>query len=259
MKEQDEKFPSRSDNWSATTFFIVAMLVNCFTLNFTHERMPDPKVTSPLRDVGFELIPIIRLQWITDSMLAYFNIVVIGLWCHAHWVENNLSRARWMWNKYFLVWGYCMMMRGFSIFLTSLPATENHCQNPKSIHNIWVNTVMGFVTFGGKNVHCGDLLFSGHTINIMNSFWFVQLYGRRFPLLVVMTGLCAVMCLFLIIASRSHYSIDVYIACCITTLTFAATPEPLPAFLQPVSSMWARIVNNTVPPMKRTYKGDGLV
>eukprot|EP01064_Diplonema_japonicum_P030587 TRINITY_DN5233_c3_g4_i1.p1 TRINITY_DN5233_c3_g4~~TRINITY_DN5233_c3_g4_i1.p1 ORF type:complete len:261 (+),score=24.97 TRINITY_DN5233_c3_g4_i1:89-871(+) len=260
MKEEEFKPPiTRSDNWTATSFFIFAMLANCFTLNFTHERMPDPKLNAPLRDVGFDIIPIVRLQWITDSMLGYFNVACIGLWLYAQFVENNLQRARAMWLKYFMVWGYCMMMRALSIFLTSLPATENHCQNPKEITNIWYNTIMGFVTFGGKNVHCGDLLFSGHTINIVNAFWYVFTYGKRFPVFIGMTGLCTAICLFLIIASRSHYTIDVYIAFCITTLTSAATPETIPPALQPVSSMWAKVVNNNDIPPKRKCDGGALV
>ncbi|KAJ9435744.1 Phosphatidylinositol:ceramide inositolphosphotransferase, partial [Diplonema papillatum] len=145
-----------------------------------------------------------------------------------------------------MVWGYCMLMRGFSIALTSLPATENHCQDPKVIDDVWVNTVVGFLTFGGKNVHCGDLMFSGHTIAIMNGTCFVAHYARMFPVLVVATMMCSCMCVFLIIASRSHYTIDVYVAGCISFLTFKSTPEALPTFLAPVSNMFAKLGVNSL-------------
>eukprot|EP01061_Rhynchopus_euleeides_P045484 TRINITY_DN818_c0_g2_i1.p1 TRINITY_DN818_c0_g2~~TRINITY_DN818_c0_g2_i1.p1 ORF type:complete len:262 (+),score=87.16 TRINITY_DN818_c0_g2_i1:181-966(+) len=249
--EKGERTQTRADCWTATTFFIIAMFMNCFTLNFAHWRMPDPRTQLPLRDVGFDLIPIIRLQWITDSMLGFFNGAVVALWLHAWYVENNGMKARSMWVKYFMVWGYCMAMRAFSIVLTSMPATENHCQNPKSIDNLWVNMILGFVTFGGKNVHCGDLLFSGHTINIVNGFMVISHYGWRFTTLVGCSAVCVLICLFLIIASRSHYTIDVYIGACISMLCFNATSDSIPIFLSPLSSFYSKFISNVPVPQQQ--------
>ena len=142
-----------------------------------------------------------------------------------------------------------MMMRAFSIVLTSLPATENHCQNPRSIESLWTNTIVGFLTFGGKNVHCGDLLFSGHTINIIVAVSFIVQYGAKFRVLVACSVVCSVICLFLIIASRSHYTIDVYIATCISFLTYKSTADTVPPFLSPIVYIYEKVV----PPAPLTH------
>ena len=194
-------------------------------------------------------------------MLIFFNVAIGVMWAHIWYVEGNGFKARSLWVKYFvcgfprgfffkpislqMVWGWCMAMRAFSIVLTSMPATENHCQNPKTIDNMWVNAAMGFFTFGGKNVHCGDLLFSGHTINILNAFLALSQYGRKFTLFILCAFVCSLICLFLIIASRSHYTIDVYIAVLISYLNFSSTPDSIPWFLMPIHRFIARFVQNT--------------
>eukprot|EP01060_Flectonema_neradi_P025540 TRINITY_DN3434_c0_g2_i1.p1 TRINITY_DN3434_c0_g2~~TRINITY_DN3434_c0_g2_i1.p1 ORF type:complete len:270 (+),score=11.15 TRINITY_DN3434_c0_g2_i1:45-812(+) len=247
MKEGDSYLHSRGDNITAFLFFVFAMLANCFTLNFTNDRMPNPVHTPPLRDVGFDIIPVIRLQFITDAMLGYFNATLVLLYLHAMIVEGNLVKARGLWNRYFIVWGIAMYMRSVSIALTSLPPTDNHCQNPREISNIITNTFLGFFTFGGMNIHCGDLMFSGHTINIINALCHVLSYGKKFPIVTGTSLLCSLMCVFLIIASRSHYTVDVYIACCITTLAFKSTGESLPPALHPISNLISKIMGEPAP------------
>ena len=247
MKEGDSNPHSRGDNITAFFFFVFAMLANCFTLNFTNDRMPNPVETPPLRDVGFDIIPVIRLQFITDAMLGFFNLAIGLMYLNFMIAEGNLAKARGLWNRYFVVWGIAMYMRSMSIALTSLPPTDNHCQNPRQIVNIVENTLLGFFTFGGKNIHCGDLMFSGHTINIINALCHILSSGRKFPVVVGTAILCAMMCLFLIIASRSHYTVDVYIACCITTLAFKSTGECLPQALLPLSNLISRVIGEQAP------------
>eukprot|EP01063_Lacrimia_lanifica_P034236 TRINITY_DN6285_c0_g1_i1.p2 TRINITY_DN6285_c0_g1~~TRINITY_DN6285_c0_g1_i1.p2 ORF type:complete len:200 (+),score=59.64 TRINITY_DN6285_c0_g1_i1:139-738(+) len=182
-------------------------------------------------------------------MLGYFNAGMILLYLHAYYVMGDLERSRRIWIKYFLTWGVCMMMRSMSIWLTSLPAAENHCQDPGQIHNVLKNAVLGFVTFGGGNVHCGDLLFSGHTINIVNGFWHFKYWAKKewWPW-VWMNGVVVVMCMFLIIASRSHYTIDVYIATCISTLVFKCVPEGMSIDLcKPIANLCNRCIPDWKP------------
>ncbi|KAJ9441018.1 hypothetical protein DIPPA_15074 [Diplonema papillatum] len=102
MGEQDDKPPLRSDNCAAFAFFMSCMFWNCLTLNFTHMRMPDPQLYPPLRDAGFDLIPIIRLQWITDAMIGYYNVVIILLWLFVSIIDKDVAKCRHMFNKYFV-------------------------------------------------------------------------------------------------------------------------------------------------------------
>ena len=162
--------------------------------------------------------------------------------------------------RFCVAYGLSTIGRTISILLTSLPTPNNGCHDHvPEIHSYFVNTLLGFVTFGGGNKHCGDLLYSGHTILIVMNFltlWKFAFNNKRFSIypsppaagtgatgdtatsseedkwgtLVIKTilgvtvpligAMLLLLSWFTILASRSHYSDDVFFAVYCTASLF---------------------------------------
>lgn len=115
-----------------------------------------------------------------------------------------------------------MLYRSLVITMTSYPATDNQCQHPKEISNPALNIFLTVVTLGSGAIHCGDLMFSGHTIIICLCFLIIWEYGvvlHRWALRA--WGLsCMLFSFFCIISSRSHYTDDILVAAYGTIATY---------------------------------------
>ena len=71
--------------WRIPFFFLFCIAIQCFILNFTTIRMPDPVSQLQLPDIGFELLPRRpELEQVTALLLLSMNILggitIIGLW-----------------------------------------------------------------------------------------------------------------------------------------------------------------------------------
>ena len=211
-------------------FLLFSMFVMCFALNFTTRRMPDPGTQLQLPDWGFELTPELRsLEHGTDLMLWGMNALDGAthflLWRIStgkmdpaiHPAKFGFGPRRKLfamsWIRYWFTFGFATLLRSVTITLTVLPSPNNECKTRPTIDNIWYNTVIGVATFGAKNVHCGDLLFSGHTVAIMSNFMAVWTYG---PVCSAFLRPAAVaftlFSFFCMLCSRSHYSDDIIVA-----------------------------------------------
>ncbi|EPY42803.1 phosphatidylcholine:ceramide cholinephosphotransferase 2 [Angomonas deanei] len=123
----------------------------------------------------------------------------------------------------FLTVYMCMMFyRTFCITMTTYPATDNHCQNPLEVDSALKNIFLTVVTLGSGAIHCGDLMFSGHTIILTIAtclLWEYGVFVHRFffriygPVLLLISFYC-------IIASRSHYTDDILVSFHGTLMTF---------------------------------------
>eukprot|EP00759_Apiculatamorpha_spiralis_P008841 PhF_6_TR15684/c0_g1_i1/m.24391 len=127
--------------------------------------------------------------------------------------------------------------------ITSLPPTDNHCQKVHHIPDILYNTFIGFISAGGASVHCGDLIFSGHEVNILTSMLTVWTYGQwgdwRHRWAFRLTTASTVLSWLAIVASRSHYSVDVLLAIIVVPFVWRTVPDRFPSRVVEVQA-WAR-------------------
>jgi shingomyelin synthase len=170
------------------------------------------------------------------GLLVSFWILFVILVVERHQIPAILI-------KWLLCHGTLYFLRIVTISVTALPVTQNHCREHYTrIGNMMWNTLLGIVSMGSLNQHCGDLLFSGHSVLITLVCLLFTDYCKRlgrdkfYDLVVliirfIVYSLALVACLF-IIATRNHYTVDVVIGVYATFVTYKVMPDhwPFPPF-----------------------------
>jgi shingomyelin synthase len=240
-------------------FLLLTVLILGAAIVVTNARMPDPKEVRPLPDFMLEWIPLCRaLESVTDIIIFLLNAttVVVAfkvflLERHVHGlplftflecipkVGRFLNRVvfgvidsgrrphplrgvyKIMAIRFLTSYAVVMFFRAFVITATSYPATDNHCQHPQVIEHPVLNVILTLVTLGSGAIHCGDLMFSGHTMILCVSFMLVWEYSPYLHpwALRVWAGVLLPFSFYCILASRSHYTDDILVAayCMIAT------------------------------------------
>ncbi|KAF8284075.1 sphingomyelin/ceramide phosphorylethanolamine synthase, bifunctional [Trypanosoma cruzi] len=262
---------------------LLSVLILAVALLVTNARMPDPKVVRPLPDIGFEVFPKVGwLEYVTDvcifilnvlSLLVVFKLyllhrqnegldelqpfsccpligkIIFGVWDSGRQSGIEKRDAHLIaWIRYFTTYFIVLLFRAIVIVMTSYPATDNHCQNPVKITNPVKNVIMTLVTLGSGSIHCGDLMFSGHTVPITLSLLVQWIYGSMLHWVFRPASVLLVLLSFYsIIASRSHYTDDILVSFYITVTTFLVlrhSPEGAPWQLQLLIGWWPCCVSN---------------
>lgn len=245
--------------------FLLSVLFLAGALVITNGRMPDPQEVHPLPDMLFEVIPkIASLEMATDAIILTLTIIVAVILLKLYALEllegsepplrvpipfmlvsnfvNGVILAPIDSKKrpyslegcalialirFLTTYTVVMFFRAFVITMTSYPATDNHCQNPQSIDNPLLNMLLTLVTLGSGAIHCGDLMYSGHTIILTLNFWMMWEYGTFIHCFAfrIAAPLLVLTSFFSIIASRSHYTDDILVSAYITSATFLAIPH----------------------------------
>lgn len=146
---------------------------------------------------------------------------------HARGIRVTLLNAYLIcWIRYWCAFAVMSITRSFVIVATVLPATNNHCQDPRPIPNRWFNAFLAVVTFGSGSIHCGDLLFSGHMSTIFTAFVSIWSYSRyvNWTFRYICT-VCLVLSWYTILSSRSHYTDDIAIAMYCGLFTYMSIPH----------------------------------
>jgi len=230
--DESHLYPSTSDiskaDWTTgvrgvfltSIYLMITSSILIYTMNYVHQRMP--LNSPPLPDVGHDLIPKMEPENLGDRTMMVLVVSQLVAW---YFNSNRYPNII----KFLLTLGNLYLLRIASISVTSLPPTDNHCRlNYKPIPNVFWNTVIGIFTFGSSNIHCGDLMFSGHTC-MVTTVWmsFMTTYKKKYFMKFAVT-LLMLITFFLIIATRSHYTGDIWIAFWLTALVYKATPSTFP-------------------------------
>ncbi|KPI82994.1 hypothetical protein ABL78_7984 [Leptomonas seymouri] len=238
---------------------LITVLILGAAIVVTNARMPDPKQVRPLPDFLLEWIPLWRaLETMTDVIIGFLNATTVIVAFKLFLLERSVHRlpnftfleripkvGPWLNRLVFGVidsgkrphplrgvykimairfltsYAVVMLFRAFVITATSYPATDNHCQNPVPIENPLLNVILTLVTLGSGAIHCGDLMFSGHTMIICVTFMLIWDYSPYLHpwALRVWAGILLPASFYCILASRSHYTDDILVAayCMIAT------------------------------------------
>jgi len=217
-------------------FYFGNTLFMTYMMNIVHDRMPDPHKWPALPDIIHEAIPLKQsdpfahqLQVISDIALISIVIpVVSAMFYSLRWNIGPLG-CRW-----FATWGVVFNIRVWFMLATAIPPTEDlRCRyGPKPVIHSWVwNSIIGLLSWGFANVHCGDLIFSGHTILIAITWICTATQLHQFPVLVVFATLVCFSNMLIIIVIRNHYTVDVLASFYVTCTVWLLLPMGRPAFL----------------------------
>ncbi|EKF31870.1 phosphatidylcholine:ceramide cholinephosphotransferase 2, putative [Trypanosoma cruzi marinkellei] len=262
---------------------LLSVLILAAALLVANARMPDPKVVRPLPDIGFEVFPKVGwMEHLTDvcifilnllSLLVVFKLyllhrqgegldepqffsrcpvigkIIFAVWDsgrHSGIEKRNVHLIAWI--RFVTTYFIVLLFRAVVIVMTSYPATDNHCQNPERITNPVKNVVMTLVTLGAGSVHCGDLMFSGHTVSITLCLMLLWIYGSLLHWVFrPISVLLVLFAFYFIIASRSHYTDDILVSFYITVATFLVlrhSPDGAPWQLQLLIGWWPCCASN---------------
>lgn len=204
----------------SVAYFLTTSTLLIFSMNFVHLRMP--RNVPPLPDLGHDLIPKMEPEKLGDFTM--FSMIVTLVVCLV------FNQRRWpIITRFLITLGNMYLLRIVSISVTSLPPTENHCRYEyKTIDDIWANTLKGLLTLGGGNIHCGDLMFSGHTCMVTNIWMTIMTNYKKNYLLKIPITILLILTFFFIIATRSHYTGDIWIAFWLTAFVFKFAPSRFP-------------------------------
>ncbi|KAJ9470001.1 Phosphatidylinositol:ceramide inositolphosphotransferase [Diplonema papillatum] len=206
--------------------WIVCLFGNMYSMAFANRRLRlqlPPVSHPPLPDVGHDWIPKIG-EGYNDTLLG----IVVAM-CALVCVFGG--KHRWpMLFRYAAAYSVLLLLRSATVAATALPATDNHCQKPQAIEHPFQNAVAGMVTGGASSIHCGDLMFSGHTIALVLSVMVVFTY-QPYTILKVLSLVLLLLAVYSIIATRSHYTVDVIVGLYVSWTTWHLTPPTWPALV----------------------------
>ncbi|RHW70308.1 sphingomyelin/ceramide phosphorylethanolamine synthase [Trypanosoma brucei equiperdum] len=295
--------PLRTQVIRFTVVFVIVSFILAVALQITHERMPDPKVTKPLPDLGFELLTKVPGMYVlADCCIGFLNILSVFTafklyLLHRHCVGSGepelpcnipgVSRfflSVWLckencrielrnihtiaWIRFITSYALLLLFRSAVIVMTSLPAPDDLCQDPPKIENPVKNVILTVLTAGAGSIHCGDLMYSGHTVILTLHLMFHWIYGAMVhwsfrPVVTVV----AIFSYYCIVASRFHYTDDVLVAIYLTIATFIAVghnadgaPWQLQLFIRwwPCCGANSREVTEDSQPVMVAFKSEEL-
>lgn len=150
--------------------------------NFYNNRIKQNKTTPKIYDIGEKYIPDLSHVYQLHILLNMISIL-------------PLCFGTDVFNEFLLYFTTIILIRHIFISVTILPKNKNCDDKNLDISNF---------LFG----HCYDKIFSGHYATIALLSLILLKYGYNKIFLILLNILTA----FLIIATRSHYSIDILVA-----------------------------------------------
>ena len=126
--------------------------------------------------------------------------------------------------RFFVVNGFAFLARSVSIFITFLPKSNKMLINESVMHTTFSDTFFEatqLIVMTKKTVN--DMMFSGHTSVLLTFTLCIVLlsdFMKNKKLLKLAVFAFSHIILILIISTRKHYTVDVYISYLITSLIY---------------------------------------
>jgi hypothetical protein len=218
--------------WRVIILGLVFQWVHSIAANVAY-YLHEPRDTLP--DIGFRVIPELgpELQWISEAAFFTFFISTILFGFSPLFIQYQRPKFATAIVARFL--GVCTLaqtLRIICFLVTSLPGPNYHCR-PYSAEYNPPKDVLAILFNADPFKHCGDLVFSSHTIFVMLCACTWNKYGPEF---IGKKALCCCCLVFgtLVVAARKHYSLDVVVAMWTVPLLWIAYdqyyPDKLPEF-----------------------------
>lgn len=211
---------------------VVGIFTNLVSSSITGYRTPwiqildlNGKVTKKytLPDLGHDILPYIDDFELPNSIVEMQLYMFLGL---------LLTHPKRMvvFRRSTLIMSIVYMLRSITVLLTSLPDSSRVCYEQftdpltgsykaaKMFPTVFFKALEIFLNLG-RDVTCGDMIFSGHTsvlilVCLVFRKYCINRVGRGVVYFITLIGLIAILC------SHLHYTIDVIAAIAVTSWTF---------------------------------------
>uniref|UniRef100_A0A0R3RVM9 SAM domain-containing protein n=1 Tax=Elaeophora elaphi TaxID=1147741 RepID=A0A0R3RVM9_9BILA len=199
-----------------------SLLITAFVMVLVHDRVPDMKTYPPLPDIVLDNLPLIPWAFQVCEGIAVFLALLwfTILFFHKHRVV--------IMRRMFSLVGTVFLLRCVTMLITSLSVPGPHLECRSQSYGTFVARLQQAYHIWsrfGMSIHgvrsCGDYMFSGHTtaMTLLNHF-ITEYTPDSWHILHIITWVLNLFGIFFILAGHEHYSIDVFIAFCISSRMF---------------------------------------
>jgi hypothetical protein len=213
--------------------FVASYVIVSISSGVALWRMPKPAPGWPhttgtnavLPDLGFDTVPYFgHLLCATKSIFIGLPTLILVVYMSSTALLALCSRSRSeIIMRFMLVESALLLLRSISITLTALTNPDPRCANcqygcPGNIFDAIKMTLRRFPFWS-----CGDLVFSGHTVEFTLSA-LVWLSYCKIRFLRFSAACTAIVGVTSLIGCRYHYSVDIFIAFVLSYLVWSAYP-----------------------------------
>ncbi|GAB6019498.1 hypothetical protein CHUAL_001075 [Chamberlinius hualienensis] len=203
-------------------YFFAVTWVTAIVMVIVHDRVPDMGKYPPLPDIFLDNMP--HIPWafqmceVTGCILGTIWLVILVFHKHRFILLRRM----------FALFGTVFLLRCVTMLITSLSVPGRHLDcRARPYGDRWATLGQAFEIWRGAGMaiqgvrSCGDYMFSGHTVTLtMTNFFITEYTPRRFYYLHTFTWVLNAFGVFFILSAHEHYSIDVFIAFYISTRLF---------------------------------------
>ncbi|CDW53677.1 Phosphatidylcholine:ceramide cholinephosphotransf erase 2 [Trichuris trichiura] len=219
--DETNRLPELGKLLLAFLILFIAAMSNGLVMSYTHQyAVKYLNKTEPLDDGLFRLIPLIQWTWIAADACTGATISLSFIFLIFH------RRQVTVYKRAALIAAFLYCLRGVTLISTylpppfpsdplrCLPAIDISSEPFEYLNRAFILVAKMGSSSDGNLILCGDTIFSGHTMIVVLSYWFLQHYcpqPLRLIALLVVFPLALLSIIFLII-SRQHYTVDVVVA-----------------------------------------------
>ena len=169
-------------------FTFVCMYFNCWMQVYAEKRaavfhtiprkynmtQADRDALNTLPDLGFDFLPHLSQSWLADAWVLVFLAVT-----HLRFLGTPMGVT--IFRRWLFCLGALFFLRGISIVVTMLPNPLHTCDPTKTLDSI--EEYGYFLSAGrillGQLVTCSDVLYSGHTVNLTLCALMWNMYSHK--------------------------------------------------------------------------------
>ena len=191
-------------------------IVNCLADERALSQLSAEQQQQQLPDVGFDVVPLnLSLAWIVDSA-AILQYVLVAL--HCLWTRRLYVLA-----LFFEMHAAILVLRCLLVASTVLPSplacTNRDLVLQEQEWSLLLRPMLHFMQSGSMLSWCHDFMFSGHTAALVLAT--LTHFELGSSLLWTITALLlTVSGIYVLLATRAHYTIDIVVACIVVPLLF---------------------------------------
>ncbi|XP_063699466.1 phosphatidylcholine:ceramide cholinephosphotransferase 2-like isoform X2 [Culicoides brevitarsis] len=222
---EENRFPK--EKWKTLIAFIILgvnFFIATFVLALVHDRVPDRDKYGPLPDIVLDNVT--ANDWALSvsevQIMVVTNICILLVIFHKH----RFIVAR----RIFLLMSLLYLMRSITMYVTVLPmsSTTYYCSPKSNSTTITtalsraIHLISGFgLSINGKQVYCGDFMYSGHTVILVLGYLIISEYSPKYFWILHWTAwINALVGVCMVLLAHGHYTIDIIVAYYVTTRLF---------------------------------------
>lgn len=228
--QEPDVYPTYPKEYHKTVLALCLMILSTMFNGVVAALVTDLVPRTSMPDVIFKIVPEQVWAWqVSDSvtMLISFIHICFGMLHKHRWIITR--RFCFISSQLYLLRGVCM-----AVTWVAVPGKYHatRCVPIADPDKYWETIVVRITRFmmsfglsaepDGNHHLCGDLIFSGHTLILVLSWYSLDIHlpEKKCKFVRMLAGVGAVFGMGMIILCRMHYTVDVVLAFAITTLYF---------------------------------------